>query len=288
MKNVPTYGIIGYPLSHSLSPVMHNAAFEALGVEAIYKTFPLQDDEVEVFFENLRREDSPIFGLNVTVPYKEKVIPYLDTLAPFAKRAMAVNTVVISQDRKLTGYNTDGPGFLAHLTELKFDPRGKRVAILGAGGTTRAILTVLGLIPEKPEFIKIYNRTISTVEGLIRDLEQRVDMSNVEIVSSIEDLDIELADLLINTTSVGLNPRDPLLVPEEMLHSNLLVYDVIYNPAQTLLLKTAKKMGAKTANGLEMLFYQGVLAFQHWANVQLDADVKNKMRQSLREAIQNG
>ncbi len=277
----PIYGIIGNPVKHSLSPFMHNTAFRALGVKAEYKLFPLEENEIDEFFKNLRRPECDIFGLNVTVPYKEKVIEYLDSLNPFAQRAMAVNTIVISKNRSLVGINTDGPGFLAHLAELKFPTEGKRIAILGAGGTTKSILSAICLLPERPESILIYNRTQEKVEALLSDLGQRVDLSECLIAESIDDLNLELADLLINTTSIGLKPDDPVLVSEDMLHSNLLVYDVVYNPMKTTLLKMADRKGARNANGLGMLYYQGVLAFQHWAGCQLDENVKLKMRESL-------
>ena len=210
----PIYGIIGFPLEHSLSPVMHNTAFKELGVDAEYKLFPLQEEELGDFFADLREKDSPIFGLNVTVPYKEAVIKYLDVLSPFAQKVNAVNTIVISPERKLTGFNTDGPGFLTHLIELGFQTGGKRVAILGAGGTTRAIVAVLCLLPERPASIKIYNRTRENLGQLLGDLGKRLDVSIVQPADSIDDLDIAMANLLINTTSVGLKANDPGLVDE--------------------------------------------------------------------------
>lgn len=276
-----TYGIIGYPVDHSLSPLMHNAAFEALQVSAVYKLFPLQEDELAPFFKDLREASSPIFGLNVTVPYKEIVIEYLDSVTAFAKKALSVNTIVIDEDRKLIGYNTDGPGFLAHLVELGFNTRGKRIAILGAGGTTRAILASLCLIPEKPESIRIYNRTEEKAKRLVDDLSQHMDVSNVTVVASIDDLNIELSDLLINTTSVGLNDSADCLVDDQLLHADMLVYDVVYKPRETLLLKLARQNGAQTANGLGMLFYQGMLSLQHWAGQELPEDVKNHVREVL-------
>lgn len=275
------YGIVGYPVEHSLSPLMHNTAFKALGVNAVYQLFPLTEDELKPFFDDLREKGNSIFGLNITVPYKEKVMGYLDSLSPFAARIKAVNTVVISDERKLAGFNTDGPGFLAHLEELKFNIQNKRIAILGAGGTTRAILATLCLLSEQPESIRIYNRTVAKVEELVSGLGQQMDIGKIRIVSRPDDLDLELADLLINTTSVGLKEEDPVIIDENLLHQDMLVYDVIYNPQETKLLKAAKARGAQTANGLGMLFYQGVLAFQHWAGREIDETIKEKMRKSL-------
>lgn len=276
-----TYGIIGDPVSHSLSPLMHNTAFKELEVDAEYKLFPLKEDQLDDFFRDLKKKDSPIFGLNVTVPYKEIVIEHIDSLSAFAKKAMSVNTIVIDEARNLTGFNTDGPGFLAHLVELQFNTKGKRIAILGAGGTTRSILASLCLIPERPESIKIYNRTVEKAHQLVKDLSAFMDVSIVKVESSIDDLDIELSDLLINTTSVGLKDPDDCLVDGELLHADMLVYDVVYEPKETLLLKLAKQQGAQTANGLGMLFYQGMLSLQHWAGQELPQEVKDKVREVL-------
>lgn len=275
------YGIIGYPVAHSLSPLMHNAAFKELGVDAAYKLFPLKENELDIFFTELRKPASPIFGLNVTVPYKEAVLEYLDNVTPLAQKIRAVNTIVINKERKLLGYNTDAPGFLAHLAELQFNTRDKRIAIMGSGGSARAILAVLCMIPERPDSIKIYNRTPERLDNLLEDLSARIDTSIVEPVKSIDDLDITHADLLINATSLGLKEEDPCLIEEDLIHPDLLVYDLVYNPSVTALLQIAKERGARAANGLGMLYYQGVLAFQHWANVQLDDAVKLKMRQAL-------
>lgn len=280
-KHMTTYGLIGYPLGHSLSPLMHNAAFKALGVKATYELFPLQEEEIGDFFKDLKSKESPVFGLNVTVPYKEKVIPYLDSLNPYAKKVSAVNTIVIDDKRRLSGYNTDGPGFLAHLTELGFNPKDKRVALLGAGGAARAVLSVLCMIPERPSTVKIYDVEGPKAVSLVEDLKKNFDLTGVETVDSIDDLNIELADLLVNTTPVGMKKTDMSLVSDELLHSDMFVYDLVYNPRETTLLKMAKQKGAKTANGLGMLFYQGVLAFQHWAEIELSDEVKEKMRAAL-------
>ncbi len=275
------YGIIGFPLEHTFSPLMHNAAFKELGVEAVYQPFPLKEEDLDDFFKNLRQKSSPIFGLNVTVPYKEKVMKYLDHLNPLAQKIGAVNTIVIDKQRQLTGYNTDAPGFLAHLAELKFDPKNKKIGILGAGGSARAIITALCLLPEKPLSIKIYNRTFEKAKILAESIKEHVGTEILEAVMSIDDLELPEADILINTTSVGLKKNDPSLVEEELLHSDMFVYDLIYNPKETALLRMAKERGARTTNGLGMLFYQGVLSLEHWADREIDETVKKKMREAL-------
>ncbi len=157
----------------------------------------------------------------------------------------------------------------------------KRVAILGAGGTTRAIISVLCLLPKGPERITIYNRTRANADALVEEIGKKINTQKVTVVDEPEDLNIELADLLINTTNVGMNEDDPLLIDPEALHKDMLVYDVIYSPAETKLLAQARLKKARTANGLGMLFYQGVLAFWHWSDVELDERIKKIMRKSL-------
>ena len=279
------YGIIGNPLTHSLSPAMHNTAFKALKVNAVYKLFPLADrQELKLFMEDLKEDNNPISGLNVTVPYKQDVLPYLDIIDPLAEKIGAVNTLVIDHTRKIHGFNTDGPGFLSHLTDLKFDLNGKRVAILGAGGTARAIISVLCLLPQGPERITLYNRTRANAEVLAQEIGKKINTQKVTIVDGPEDLNIELADLLINTTRVGMKAADPLLIDPASLHKDMLVYDVIYSPLETQLLAQARLKKARRANGLGMLFYQGVLSFRHWSQVELDERVKKMMRKALQEA----
>jgi shikimate dehydrogenase len=280
------YGIIGNPVAHSLSPVMQNTAFNALKVNAVYKLFPLADqEELKLFMEDLKEEGNPVFGLNVTVPYKEDVLAYLDSIDPLAEKIGAVNTIVIDHQRKIRGFNTDGPGFLSHLTELNFDPGGKRVAILGAGGTARAITSVLCLLPHCPDRISLYNRTRSNAESLVEEIGKKINTGIVNVVDEPEELNIELADLLINTTNVGMNADDGLLIDPGSLHHDMLVYDVIYCPAETKLLAQARLKKARRANGLGMLFYQGVLAFWHWSGVELDGQTKKQMRRSLEKEI---
>jgi len=285
-ENITTYGLIGNPIKHSLSPIMHNTAFEEMGVPAIYKLFPLEENEVEGFLKDLKKDDCPIFGLNVTVPYKEKVIPYLDSLSPFADKVKAVNTIVVDKEKKLIGYNTDGPGFLLHLTELGINTEGKRIAVLGAGGAARSIVSVLCIFDQRPESIKIYDIDKQKASNLINDLGSRFDISIVDIVNSVDDLNIEIADMLINATPLGMKDSDPCIVDGSLINSNLFVYDIVYNPDETKLIKLAKEKSAEASNGLGMLFYQGILAFQHWSEVELDEDIKIKMLNNLKKGIQ--
>ena len=165
----------------------------------------------------------------------------------------------------------------------RFQTEGKRVAILGAGGVSRSIIAALCLIEKRPELIRIYDMAKEKADQLVEDLKGKIDLSIVKSVQSIDDLNIEISDFLINATPVGMHEGDPCLVEAEMFHSNMSVYDVIYNPEETMLLREAKEQGAQVSNGLGMLFYQGVLAFQHWANIELDDAIKNKMRKSLEE-----
>lgn len=250
-------------------------------MNAVYKLIPLKAEELMVFFAALKDEESDIFGLNVTIPYKQKVVEYMDFLQPFAQEVKAVNTVVVSPNRTLTGVNTDGPGFLAHLAELKVDTKNKKIALLGAGGAARAIIASLCLIPERPYSIRVYNHHKEKTDALIKDLKERMDVSFVSSVATREELNLASADLLINATPLGLNNEDPLPIDENLIHRNLLVYDVIYNPQETRLLRAAQKKGAKTANGLGMLFCQGTLSFHHWMGFELSDKIKIKMWKSL-------
>ncbi len=278
-----TYGLVGYPVGHSLSPLMHNTAFRELRIDAVYRLFSIEPEALDDFFRSLRDGDSPIFGLNVTVPYKERAVAHLDSLSPFARKAGAVNTIVVSKQRRLAGYNTDGPGFLAHLAEEGYATAGRRVALMGAGGAARAIVSALCLFDAPPEVIRVFDIDRDRTQALITDLGSRFDVSRVKPVESVDDLNIELADLLINATPIGLKAGDPCLVEEERLHPDMLVYDLIYNPPETPLLRLARRKGARGLNGLGMLFYQGVLAFQHWADMELPAEVRERMRESLME-----
>jgi shikimate dehydrogenase len=272
------YGIIGCPVKHSLSPLMQNAAFKALGISAEYKLFPLEEKGLEQFLKGLAREN--ILGLNVTVPYKEKVIPFLNSVSGQARLIGAVNTIKVG-DSRLEGFNTDAEGFLRHLTQdLKFLPRGRNIAILGAGGAARAV--AVSLSAEAPKSIAIYDIKKNKAQDLTAHLKENFKRIDYILAASPEGLKIELCDLLVNATPLGMKENDPLPIGEKFLHAKLLVYDLVYNPAQTQLLKLAKGKGAAISNGLGMLLYQGARSFEIWTGKEAPLEV---MRNALNEGV---
>lgn len=273
-----TYGLIGFPVSHSLSPLMHNAAFKHLGINAEYGLFELKDQELKPFLRSLKEKG--ISGLNVTVPYKEKVIPYLDDLSAEAKLIGAVNTIKVTG--RLEGFNTDGAGFLQHIREdLEFNPQGKSIVLLGAGGAAKAVSVTM--CKEKPNALNIFDIDKDKSNGLTRHLKDSFPEVKITSSGSIDGLGIEKADLLINATPIGLEQSDPELVGKSLLHKGLLVYDLIYNPKETKLLKSASEKGCRVANGLGMLLYQAVRSFQIWTDLLAPVEV---MRQALKKGVE--
>ncbi len=270
------YGVLGYPVRHSLSPLMHNAAFKALNLDARYVLFEKTPDELEGFLTSLREDN--ICGLNVTVPYKEKVIPYLSNLSKEAQLIGAVNTIKVSGN-KLEGFNTDGEGFMKHLiSDLKFDPRRKKIAIMGAGGAARAVAVYLSLAHVSS--IAVYDVDKEKASALIAHLKNNFKNIEFKPVDSIAGLDIGNCALLINATAIGMKENDPCLIEENSMHRDLLVYDLIYNPAETKLLKAASRAGARISNGLGMLLHQGARAFELWTGQQAPLAV---MRMALQQ-----
>lgn len=254
------YGLLGYPVKHSFSPAMHNAAFIYLKLDAEYRLFPLKPEELETFFKNLNRNN--IYGLNITIPYKEKVLTFLRTLTDEARLIGAVNTIKVNGGR-LEGFNTDGEGFLRHISaDLEFNPGGKSIAIIGAGGASRAISVYLS--QQKPKRITIYDIDKTKLQALVCHLKKNFQDIDFKSADSIDSLGIEGSDLLVNASSVGMKEDDPCLIKPELISKNTLVYDLIYNPRETKLLKMAKENGCRVSNGLGMLLYQGMIAFEIW------------------------
>jgi shikimate dehydrogenase len=254
-------GIIGYPLGHSVSPEMHNAAFQELGLDYEYVPFEVEPADLKEALPGLRALH--VAGFNVTIPHKEAIVPLLDDVTKLARSIGAVNTVV-NQEGELVGYNTDGPGFIESLKEdAGFEPEGKKVVVLGAGGASRAVAVMLAEMGAA-------ELTISDiVEDKAKELAEYADgLSRTKCGWSRPDslllkAAIEQADLLVNTTPLGMHPevnQSPL--PNKIkLPKHLLVYDLVYNPAETKLLKTAKAAGCKAVSGLGMLVRQGAIAF---------------------------
>ncbi len=258
--------IIGNPLSHSLSPAMQNAAFKKMELPFHYSKVLLTATQLPSFLKRLKTHPDYV-GLNVTVPYKEKVIPCLDEISGEARLIGAVNTILI-QSGRLRGFNTDGEGYVCSLTkEMRFSPRKKCVVILGAGGASRAILATLCLKGVRE--IILINRTGDRAKKLAKEFQKKFRKIKIEAFSfSSSHLPklFKKADLLINTTPAGLKDKVLPPIPLNHLPSRAIVSDIVYRPLLTPLLKKAKKLGFKIHPGWGMLLYQGALAFQIWTH----------------------
>lgn len=253
-------GLIGFPVAHSLSPVMHEAALNAAGLEGSYRALETPPQFLRARLQEIRREYA---GVNVTIPHKESVRAYLDELSPEANAIGAVNTIVCDGHR-LIGYNTDALGFISGLDEAGISYRSKKALVLGAGGAARAIAYAL---MEEGAHVAVYNRTTQRARELCESL-------SLHLVSEpLLDAAVRSCDLLINATSVGL--KDPLVspLPEGLLPREGAVVDIVYNPPLTRLMREAQNAGLPTLGGLPMLVWQGALAFELWTRVKPDIQV---------------
>ncbi|MDD5042719.1 MAG: shikimate dehydrogenase [Candidatus Omnitrophica bacterium] len=271
------YGLIGFPVKHSLSPRMHNAAFAKLKIKAQYKLFELKPGQVEGFFHSLKNKGPVAF--NVTIPYKEKVLPYLNFKSSGVRGIGAANTVVAVRG-KLKGFNTDFAGFMAHLKLLGVKPR--KAALIGAGGAARAVCFALGKMGAKE--VRIYDIDPRKSLNLAERFKGMFGKTKFLSVSGIDGLGLAAIDLLVNASPVGMRRQDACLVRSDQMHPGIFVYDLIYNPAQTRLLKEAKKAGARCSNGLGMLLYQGTLSFEHFTGRKAPVDA---MKSALMKAARN-
>ena len=268
-------GIFGYPIEHTASPCMHNAAFEALNLNWEYVPFEVKPEQLESAVKLIVSCD--IQGVNITIPHKKGVIAFLDKLSTEAEFAGAVNTIV-RKGKKLIGYNTDGEGFIKALEENKISPKGKNILIIGAGGAACGISREL--ILKGARKLRIANRTFKKAEDLRKRLVAQRPSAKIEVLPlEADSLRTALKDthILINTTSVGMNEGDFLLIKQSWLGSSIeAVVDLIYNPIETKLLKIAKKKGIKTMNGLSMLLHQGALSFELWTGKKAPIEVMRK------------
>jgi shikimate dehydrogenase len=256
------YGIFGYPIGHSLSPLMHNTAFAHHGVAAVYLPFAVHPGHIEIAVKSIAALH--IRGVNVTIPHKQAVMAWLDELSPEARLIGAVNTIHLRNGR-LHGYNTDGVGFLRSLEEAGSDVAGRTVMLLGAGGAARAI--AVQLCQSGIRRLYLVNRTPTRAEDLAAFLKQNIPHADISVVSMGEPFLAALlphTDIVVNATSVGMHPHDPMVLPSIELGPRHLVCDIVYRPLHTPLLRVAQRQGARTVDGLGMLLHQGAKAFEIW------------------------
>ncbi len=273
--------LLGYPVHHSFSPVMQNAAFRAAQVNCVYLAAPVPPERLEAAVAALRALD--FVGANVTVPHKERVLSHLDEITREARLIGAVNTIVNMQGR-LVGHNTDGYGFIRAVREAGRDPRGEAAVILGAGGGARAVAVALALHGVR-ELI-VFNRTRGRAARLAALVREQGVPAAAYGWDALETADpqarsaFDRACLVVQTTSLGMHPavHDRPPVPAAWISANHLVYDLVYNPPETSFLQMARGAGAQTANGLGMLLHQGAVAFELWTGEEAPLET---MRQAL-------
>jgi shikimate dehydrogenase len=259
-------GLVGYPVSHSLSPLIHNTLFNEHQLNFVYLPFPVKDGQLSKAILGLKAIG--VKGFNVTVPYKEEIIPFLDNVDKNARFVGAVNTIVV-EGEKLFGYNTDVMGFSASLYEAKIAVKGKKIAVLGAGGAARAIITSLAV--DGANEVYIINRTYLKAKKLAEEFEKKLEIAIESYLLDDESSYTKVAqsDIIINTTSVGMEGKNnKSLLSEEVLFPHQTVIDIVYNPPETLLLKKAAKIGCNTLNGLGMLIHQALQSFKIWTGIQ--------------------
>lgn len=254
-------GIIGHPIEHSMSPTMHNPALQELGLDYVYVAFDVHPDRLENAVDAVRSLD--IKGINVTIPHKETIIQYLDEIDPVAKKMGAINTIK-NENGYLRAKNTDAAGAKKSLIDAGCEIKGKDILFLGSGGAARSIAYLLSEEADKIVLTDIVEEKATQVAN---EIKQNMG-ANVEGKAPSETFlksAIKEVDLLINATPIGMYPKiDAMPISKDLLHPDLFVFDVIYNPMETQLMKEAAKKGCKTLSGLNMLVNQGVIAFEWW------------------------
>jgi shikimate dehydrogenase len=271
------FGIIGKPLSHSLSPILHNFWFKKYKIPAKYSLIEIEHNEIEGIINKIRNKE--LKGINVTTPYKQAIIPFLDQIIDDAKETLSVNTISLNKEGKVVGNNTDvyglEQGFLNKLK--KQDLKKNKVLILGAGGVTASVIYALSKNGINQIFIG--NRTSRKAEDIKKKFTfiEVIEWKNIERVA-------ENMDIIINTTSLGLKNGNNFEQAFKSVKPNLIYYDVIYNPEETMMIKNFKKKLIKTYNGLEMFIYQGQKSFSLWNKTlpELDENLKNIIASKLK------
>ncbi|MBV1756625.1 MAG: shikimate dehydrogenase [Dethiosulfatibacter sp.] len=261
--NTRLVGLLGYPLGHSLSPLMHNRAFELTGLNCLYLPIEVENIDYRVLLAGMKKMN--FVGFNITIPGKVDIIQHLDTIDPLAEKIGSVNTVKIENGR-LTGYNTDGEGFVSSLnSETECVVSDSSFMILGAGGACRAI--AMTLADRKAKKIVIANRTFSKAKELCHDINNHIRDCCTPVELSTEALiqHMPSMNVLVNTTNIGLYPNaDNTPIDSKLLRKDLLVADIVYNPIRTKILIEAEKIGCLTLSGVGMFINQGAEAFKIW------------------------
>lgn len=272
------YAVIGDPISHSYSPLMHNTALQTCMLNGVYAAFHVIPTQLEQAIAGIRALG--IGGVNVTIPHKERVMAYLDEIDEHAKVIGAVNTIV-QRHGKLYGYNTDGLGYVRSLKgDMQVHIPSARIVIIGAGGAARSI--VHALLLEGCREIMISNRTLARAQALADDLSIFANRK-VTALSAVQAVDPRAVDIVIQTTSVGMHPHAHVMpLAKEWLQPHMIVSDIVYNPLETELLKAAREAGCRTHNGLGMLAYQGAIAFEMWTGQPAPIE---SMRQKVLETL---
>ena len=254
--------VVAKPIKHSISPFIHNTAFEKTAVNGVYLAWEIGVEDLEATVDNIRRYN--MFGINLSMPYKQEVIQYLDELAPSARLIGAVNTVV-NENGTLIGYNTDGKGFFKSLPS--FAIQRKKMTILGAGGAATAIIAQAALDQAEEIFVftrqTSYANTVSKMVAISRQTKSRIQVLSLEDSALLQEK-INQSDLLVNGTSVGMDGINMPLPEQIELSRQILVADVIYKPFETPFLKWARSQKVEAVNGLGMLLYQAAEAFELW------------------------
>ncbi|NGZ73762.1 shikimate dehydrogenase [Saccharibacillus alkalitolerans] len=273
-------GVIGDPIAHSKSPIMHAAALRERGIAGDYEALHVKPEQLEAAIAAVREEEYR--GINVTIPHKEQVMRYLDELGEDALRIGAVNTIV-NENGRLIGRNTDGIGYVRSLKEeAAAELAGRRIVVLGAGGAARGI--VYALASEAPQRVTLLNRTTERAKALAREWSDLADIAALPSDRAAEAL--RDADIVINTTSVGMHPHvDEVPIDPSLLRGTEIVSDLIYNPLETKLLRLAGEKGCRIHGGLGMFVYQGAYAFEYWTGVSAPAEA---MRRAVLESMNTG
>ena len=266
---VKTYAVIGDPIDHSLSPNIHNAAFRELGLDCTYIAYRIPKGELEEGIESLKK--IKISGFNVTIPHKVEMIKFLDVVNDDCKIIGATNTVS-NDNGKLIGYNTDMDGFLDPLKRRKLDLKGSKILLIGAGGAARAI--TVGFVKEKAKKITIANRTLENA-NILAQFGQKIGIDATALTLNQVGDSAKDYDIIVNATSIGMT-NEPSPISTKTINAKSIVYDIVYKPINTDLIKRSKKNGATIVYGYEMLLGQAVIAFKIWHGIEAPYEVMKK------------